>query len=199
MKHPIPLFLATLLVAFAVAASAQEHPAGERIAKEHPGVEHPVAPPHAGDGVLARAAADGRFARFLAAVEAAGLAGKLQGEGPFTVFAPTDEAFAKLPAGALDDLMAPANRARLAGLLGNHVVLGRLAAGDIKTMKAANVNGADLEIVIADGRVMVGGAQVVGDELTAGNGVIHAIDTVLVPAPPDEHPERAKPKDHPGH
>ncbi len=197
MKTLRLLALAALLVAAATVSVA--------LAQEHPTAEHPsapkqaAAPAHAADGVLAAAAADGRFTKFLAAVKAAGLTDKLQGDGPFTVFAPTDEAFAKLPAGTLDDLMAPAGKARLAGLLANHVIPGKLLAGKMKTMKAANVNGQDLAITVNDGQVTVDGAKVVGKELDAGNGVVHAIDTVLVPSEPVKDPDQAKPKDHPGH
>jgi uncharacterized surface protein with fasciclin (FAS1) repeats len=194
-------FFAALLVAIAMPTlvTAQDHPTHEHPSKQKSKQEHPGKAVHAGNSVLAKAAADGRFSKFVAAVEAAGLSEKLQGDGPFTIFAPTDEAFDKLPKGMLADLMAPANQARLAGLLANCVVPGKLGADAIKTMKATNVNGQDLALVVADGHSTVDGANVIGDELMAGNGVIHAIDAVLVPSAPVEHPEKAAPKDHPGH
>jgi len=183
-----------LAAATAGLAEGLEHPTAKQTAKEPASTAS-----YAGGGILAAAAADGRFTSFLAAVEAADLTGKLQAEGPFTVFAPTDEAFARLPEGVLDDLLKPANRARLAGLLANHVVPGQLHAADVKTMKATNISGHDLSIVAADGQVTVDGAHVVGNQLKADNGVIHAIDAVLAPAEPAEHPQSDKPKDHPAH
>ena len=123
---------------------------------------------------------------------------KLASEGPFTVFAPTDEAFAKLPDGALDDLLKPANKSKLAGILANHVVPGKLMAADVKTMKATNVSGQDLAIEVHDGAVMVDGARVVQADLAADNGVIHTIDTVIMPKS-DTGPKSDKPKDHPAH
>lgn len=199
-------FLAAFLVAFVIPSIAMaqdhpsEHPSKEKVAKEHPShSEHPSKDKFAENGVLAIAAADGRFTKFVAAIKAADLSGKLQGEGPFTIFAPTDEAFAKLEKGTLADLMEPANQAQLAGLLANCVVPGKLSAESFKTMKATNFNGRDLELMLVDGHCTVDGANVVGKELNAGNGVIHAIDSVLMPPALVEHPKNSAPKDHPGH
>ena len=179
-------------------AQAQEHPT----TKEHPNktelpskAEHP-----AKDGnIFAVASEAGEFKTFCAAIEAAGLVEKLQGKGPFTIFAPTDEAFAKLPAGMLEDLLKPANKAQLAGLLACHVVPGKIMSADIKTMKATNVSGQDLHIEVKDGIVTVNDARVVGADIVATNGVIHAVDAVIVPAAAGESTTSAKPKDHPAH
>ncbi|MEO6525978.1 MAG: fasciclin domain-containing protein [Gemmatimonadaceae bacterium] len=126
----------------------------------------------------------GSFNTLVAAVKAAGLAETLQGTGPFTVFAPTDAAFAKLPAGTVEALLA--DREKLTAILTYHVVAGKVLAGDIvKTNGAAptTVNGAPLDIVVRGGKVYVNGAQVVTADIAASNGVIHVIDTVLLPKP----------------
>jgi uncharacterized surface protein with fasciclin (FAS1) repeats len=118
-------------------------------------------------------------------VKAAGLVETLQGKGPFTVFAPTDAAFAKLPAGTVESLLA--NPQKLASILTFHVVPGKVMAADIvkaKGAKPATVNGQPLDVVVQDGKVLVNGANVVTADVVASNGVIHVIDTVLIPAPP---------------
>ena len=125
----------------------------------------------------------GSFNTLVAAVKAAGLAETLQGPGPFTVFAPTDAAFAKLPAGTVEALLA--DKEKLASILTYHVVSGQVMAGDIvkaNGAKPTTVNGQALDIVLTDGKVYVNGAQVVTADITASNGVIHVIDTVLLPA-----------------
>lgn len=174
----------------ALPALAQEHPAHH----EHPKTE---APAHGGD-VVAELKESGDFTTLVSAIEAAGLTGKLQGKGPFTVFAPTDEAFAKLPEDELAALLQPANKAKLAGILAAHVVPGQIMAKDIKTMKATNVNGHDLHIDVHGDEVRVDGAQVVDPDLKASNGVIHAVDRVIFPAEPKQK-KADKPKDHPAH
>ena len=125
----------------------------------------------------------GSFNTLLAAVKAAGLVETLQGDGPFTVFAPSDEAFAKVPKAALDALLA--DKAALKSVLTFHVVPGRVAANDIVKGNGASpktVNGQPLDIKVRDGKVYVNGAQVVTADVMASNGVIHVIDTVLMPA-----------------
>ena len=125
----------------------------------------------------------GSFNTLVAAVKAAGLAETLQGPGPFTVFAPTDAAFAKLPAGTVEALLA--DKEKLASILTYHVVSGKVMAGDIvkaNGAKPTTVNGQALDIVLTDGKVYVNGAQVVTADIAASNGVIHVIDTVLLPA-----------------
>ena len=128
------------------------------------------------------ASENGSFNTLVAAVKAAGLVETLQGAGPFTVFAPTDAAFAKLPAGTVDALLA--NKEALASILTYHVVSGRTVASDITRNNGAmpaTVNGQPLSITVRAGKVYVNGAQVVIADVPASNGVIHVIDAVLMP------------------
>ncbi|MEJ6404239.1 fasciclin domain-containing protein [Yoonia sp. 2307UL14-13] len=121
----------------------------------------------------------GTFTTLVAAVEAAGLADTLKGDGPFTVFAPTDEAFAALPEGTVDGLLADPEA--LAEVLTYHVVAGKVMSGDLSNdMEAATVNGADVTIM-TEGGVMVNDANVVTADVEASNGVIHVIDKVILP------------------
>lgn len=124
----------------------------------------------------------GKFNTLVAAVKAAGLVDTLKGAGPFTVFAPTDEAFAKLPAGTVEDLLKPENKAKLTAILTYHVVPGKVMAADIagKKMGAKTVQGSELA-VDATKDVMVDNAKVVTADVAASNGVIHIIDTVVMP------------------
>jgi uncharacterized surface protein with fasciclin (FAS1) repeats len=130
---------------------------------------------------VAVAAGNDSFETLVAAVKAAGLVETLQGEGPFTVFAPTDEAFAKLPAGTVEDLLKPENKEKLVSILTYHVVPGKVMAADVKTMKAKTVSGKELAIEVKDGAVTVGKAKVVKTDVAASNGVIHVIDAVVLP------------------
>ena len=117
----------------------------------------------------------------VAAVKAAGLVETLSGPGPFTVFAPTNAAFAKLPAGTVESLLKPENKAKLAAILSYHVVPSKVMAADVKTMEAPTVNGKKLSVK-ADGMgVMVNNAKVTATDLEASNGVIHVVDTVILP------------------
>ena len=120
----------------------------------------------------------GNFTTLVAAVKAAGLVDTLKGPGPFTVFAPTDEAFAKIPKADLDKLLA--NKAKLKAVLTYHVVSGKVMAADIKAGKVKSVQGEQLTLATKGG-VMVNKAKVVSADVAADNGVIHAIDTVLMP------------------
>ncbi len=130
--------------------------------------------------VLETAAASGEFTTFTKAVEAAGLTETLKGPGPYTIFAPTDEAFAKLPAGRLDALMQ--DKEGLKKLLMAHVVSGNVASKDVSAMKSAKtLGGSSLEIKGGSDKVMVGSASITKPDLVASNGVIHAIDTVIMP------------------
>lgn len=129
-------------------------------------------------GVTASA---GQFKTLVAAVKAAGLADTLNGKGPFTVFAPTDDAFAKLPAGTVENLLKPENKEKLAGILTYHVLAGKVMAADVKTSNAKTVNGKEVAIKADGGKVTVGAANVVKTDIAASNGVIHVIDTVLIP------------------
>ena len=124
----------------------------------------------------------GQFETLVAAVQAAGLVETLKGEGPFTVFAPTDEAFAALPEGTVESLLQPENRDQLVAILTYHVVPGRVTSGDIagQTMDVTTVQGSDLSIDATDG-VRVDGATVVSADVMASNGVIHVIDQVIMP------------------
>ena len=131
--------------------------------------------------IVAVASGAGSFNTLVAAVKAAGLVETLQGKGPFTVFAPTDEAFAKLPAGTVENLLKPENKAKLVAILTYHVLPGKVMAADVKTMKAKTVNGQELSIKVAYGKVTVDNANVIKTDVAASNGVIHVIDTVVLP------------------
>jgi uncharacterized surface protein with fasciclin (FAS1) repeats len=123
----------------------------------------------------------GSFKTLVAAVAAAGLAETLKSEGPFTVFAPTDAAFAKLPAGTVDALLK--DKTKLTAVLTYHVVLGRVLAGDVvKLTSATTVQGGSVAIATRNGKVMINGAEVLAADVTASNGVIHVIDSVLLPS-----------------
>ncbi len=124
----------------------------------------------------------GSFKTLVAAVQAAGLAETLKGPGPFTVFAPTDEAFAKLPKGAIDELLKPENKEKLAAILTYHVVSGKVMAADAKGLTSAKtVQGSELTIAADGDSVTVDGAKVVKADIECSNGVIHVIDTVVMP------------------
>jgi len=131
--------------------------------------------------IVAVASGAGSFKTLVAAVKAAGLVETLQGTGPFTVFAPTDDAFAKLPAGTVEDLLKPENKEKLVAILTYHVVPAKVMAADVKTMKAKTVNGKELNIKVEGGSVTVDNAKVVKTDVAAHNGVIHVIDTVVLP------------------
>ncbi|MEM1201886.1 MAG: fasciclin domain-containing protein [Acidobacteriota bacterium] len=129
--------------------------------------------------IVDTAVAAGSFETLVTAVKAAGLVDTLKGDGPFTVFAPTDEAFAKLPAGTVEALLA--DKEKLAKILTYHVVAGKTMAGDVvKVDSVTTVQGGTLDIDTTDG-VKVGGANVVTTDIVTSNGVIHVIDTVLLP------------------
>src|SRR3954471_21501952 len=123
-----------------------------------------------------------KFNTLVAAVKAAGLVDTLKGPGPFTVFAPTDEAFAKLPAGTVENLLKPENKDQLQKVLTYHVVSGKVTAKDVMHLDTAKtVEGGSLAITKAGGGVMVNGAKVTKTDIMTSNGVIHVIDTVLLP------------------
>ena len=132
--------------------------------------------------VVSTAIAAGQFKTLVAALQAAGLVETLEGPGPFTVLAPTDAAFAKLPAGTVESLLKPENKAKLTTILTYHVVPGRVMAAQVSGMSSAStVNGQPLAIRTEGGVVMVGGARVASADILCSNGVIHVIDTVLLP------------------
>ena len=132
--------------------------------------------------IVDTAVSAGKFNTLVAAVQAAGLEATLRSDGPFTVFAPTDDAFAALPEGTVENLLKPANKDQLVAILTYHVVAGKTKSKDLagKTLNATTVNGADVAIDGTDG-VTVGGANVVKADIWTSNGVIHVIDAVLLP------------------
>ncbi len=132
--------------------------------------------------IVDTAIAAGQFNTLAAALEAADLVSTLKGDGPFTVFAPTDEAFAKLPAGTVESLLKPENRDQLVAILTYHVVPGKVSSKEVVTIdKATTVNGSDIAIKVADGKVRINDATVITADVDASNGVIHVIDTVILP------------------
>jgi uncharacterized surface protein with fasciclin (FAS1) repeats len=132
--------------------------------------------------IVDTAVANGSFKTLAAALQAAGLVETLKGAGPFTVFAPTDAAFAKLPAGTVENLLKPENKAQLQAVLTYHVVPGKVMAAQVTKMNsAATVQGQNVRIQVKDGKVMVDNATVVTADVNASNGVIHVIDTVILP------------------
>jgi uncharacterized surface protein with fasciclin (FAS1) repeats len=142
-----------------------------------------MASPAAAADIVDTASSNGSFTTLVAAVKAAGLDDTLKGPGPFTVFAPTDEAFKKLPAGTVENLLKPENKAQLTKILTYHVVPGKVMAADIKgkTTNAKTVEGSNLVIDATGSAVKVGTASVSAADVTASNGVIHVIDTVVMP------------------
>ncbi|HSB14728.1 MAG TPA: fasciclin domain-containing protein [Bryobacteraceae bacterium] len=124
----------------------------------------------------------GKFNTLVAAVKAADLVETLKGDGPFTVFAPTDEAFAKLPAGTLETLLKPENKSKLQSILTYHVVPGKVMSHDVvKLNSAKTVQGGSIAITVSGGNVMVNNARVTKADIETSNGVIHVIDTVILP------------------
>ncbi len=141
-----------------------------------------VESPHATGNIVEVASKAGTFSTLLAAAKAAGLVEALQGDGPLTVFAPNDEAFAKLPKGTVENLLKPENKAMLASILTYHVVPGRVLAKDVASGGVATLNGQRLDVKAASGSVMVDGAKVIATDVMASNGVIHVIDSVVMPS-----------------
>ncbi len=164
MKLVVATFLSAI-GCFAVATSAvgDSHEAGKQ-------------------NVVQTAIAAGSFKTLAQALTAAGLVEALSGAGPFTVFAPTDAAFAKLPAGTLDDLLKPENKAKLQSILKYHVVSGDVRAADVvKLTSVKTLEGKSLPVKVSGATVKIGDATVTMTDIVASNGVIHVIDTVLLP------------------
>lgn len=137
---------------------------------------------HAAEKTIVAVATDaGQFKTLVAAIKAAGLVETLSGKGPFTVFAPTDEAFAKLPKGTVESLLKPENKEKLVAILTYHVVPGKVLAADVATGNIKTVNGKELSVKVSDGKVTVDKAKVVKTDIVAENGVIHVIDSVVMP------------------
>jgi uncharacterized surface protein with fasciclin (FAS1) repeats len=169
------------VVSFAFVTACTPPAAKEEAAPAAP-VEAPAPAPVVVD-VVDTAVANGSFTSLVAAVQAAGLAETLKGPGPFTVFAPNDDAFKKLPAADLAKLLEPAQKEKLAGILTHHVVPGNIKAADIADGKSEVETVGKTKLAIeksADG-VTVGGAKVIATDVAASNGVIHVVDTVIMP------------------
>ncbi|QFT84444.1 Immunogenic protein MPT70 precursor [Halomonas sp. THAF12] len=164
MTSRIPQFIGAGLVGFGLSGAVQA---------DHHGMKADI---------VDTAVEAGQFETLVAAVKAANLVETLKGEGPFTVFAPTDEAFAALPVGTVDDLLKPENRDTLTAVLTYHVVPGKVMAEDAMAADSATtVQGQDISITTMDGQVMVNDATVIQPDIEASNGVIHVIDGVLMP------------------
>jgi uncharacterized surface protein with fasciclin (FAS1) repeats len=144
--------------------------------------DHPSSAKTAAMDIVDTAVAAGSFNTLVAAVEAADLVATLKGDGPLTVFAPTDAAFAKLPAGTLENLLKPENKEKLQAILTYHVVAGKVMAADVvKLSSAKSVQGQNITIQVEDGNVSVDNANVVQTDIETSNGVIHVIDEVIIP------------------
>ena len=175
LKSSVVLSVAAMLLASSSAAVA-----GEKCAKNS--VTTVAYEKETKMDIVDTAVKAGSFKTLAAALKAAGLVETLKGKGPFTVFAPTDEAFAKLPAGTVETLLKPENKDKLVAILTYHVVAGNVKAADVVKLKSAKtVQGSEVKITVADGEVMVNDANVVKTDIACGNGVIHVIDTVLLP------------------
>ena len=131
--------------------------------------------------VVEIAASNDDFSTLVAAVKAADLVEALSSDGPFTIFAPTNDAFKALSKGVLENLLKPENKAKLAAILKYHVISGKVMAKDVKPMKVKTLQGTDFEIKVIDGTVMVDGAKVIKTDIVGKNGVIHVIDKVIQP------------------
>ena len=168
--------LLTLAVATVVAAPAVAHNHGGK------DTAAPATQSQTAGTIVDVAASNPDFSTLVAAVKAAGLAETLSGAGPFTVFAPTNAAFAKLPPGTVEDLLKPENKAKLVAILTYHVVPGKVMAADaVKLDKAGTVNGAEADINVMGSTVTIDGATITATDVAASNGVIHVIDTVMLP------------------
>ena len=178
------MFAVLLVIAsLALAACA---PAATPVPTATPMPEPTATPEPMLSDIVDTAVADGRFTTLVAAVQAAELVDTLKGEGPFTVFAPTDDAFAALPEGTLDSLLLPENKQALTDILLYHVVSGKVMAADVTALTSATtVLGKDVTVKVDMGNVYINEAQVVITDIATSNGVIHVINAVLLP-PADE-------------
>jgi uncharacterized surface protein with fasciclin (FAS1) repeats len=174
------LALGAALLPLTTAAVAGECPlAAAQKAQTH---AQPVAFKAEAKDIVDTAVGAGSFKTLVAAVQAAGLVDTLKGAGPFTVFAPTDEAFAKLPEGTVETLLKPENKDKLVAVLTYHVVPGKVMAADVvKLTEAPTVQGSKAKVKVIDGTVMIDNAKVVKTDIETSNGVIHVIDTVILP------------------
>ena len=145
-------------------------------------VSAPLATAQTDKDIVDVAVEAGTFNTLLAAVTAADLVDVLKGDGPFTVFAPTDEAFAALPEGTVENLLKPENKEQLVAVLTYHVVAGKVKAADVVALtEATTVQGTTVDIKVKEDKVMIDGAHVVAADIEASNGVIHVIDAVILP------------------
>jgi hypothetical protein len=171
-----------MLTSIAISLVLATAPITMQAAPAKPAAKPTTATATAKSTIVETAVAAGSFKTLVAAVQAAGLVETLNGTGPFTVFAPTDEAFAKLPAGTLEMLLKPENKAKLAAILTYHVVPGAVKAADVVKLKnAGTVNGQRVDIKVDGAKVTVDGAAVTATDIACSNGVIHVIDTVILP------------------
>jgi uncharacterized surface protein with fasciclin (FAS1) repeats len=169
MKIKYKLFLLSLVAIATVAVAATAGAGGHKSAPKQ-------------QDIVDTAVAAGSFNTLAAALEAADLIGALKGDGPFTVFAPTDEAFAALPAGTVENLLKPENQDQLKAILLYHVVSGKIMAADIGgEATPATLQGATIDVISSGGGVTVNGANVVSADIATSNGVIHVIDAVILP------------------
>lgn len=176
MKKLLPILaIASLSLPFSASAHCGSCGAGGE-------KEHTHSDKMAKSDIVDTAVAAGNFTTLVAAIKAAGLVDTLKGEGPFTVFAPTDAAFAALPEGTVEMLLKPENKDKLTAILTYHVVPAKVMAKDVKTMKAPTVNGDTIDVVVANGAVSVDKAKVVKTDIKTSNGVIHVIDAVIMPS-----------------
>jgi transforming growth factor-beta-induced protein len=172
---------ATVEAAAEAAAETTAETTAEATATEAAAEEAAAEPAAPTADIVDTAVGAGTFGTLVAAVQAAGLVDTLKGEGPFTVFAPTDEAFAALPADTLEQLLADP-QGQLTQILLYHVVSGKVMAADVKDgMEAATVQGSPVKFMVADGKVMINDANIVATDVEATNGVIHVIDKVILP------------------
>ena len=176
------MFASAAAAALLIALPATAHNHGDKPAAEKAEKAEKAEYAKAKSDIVDTAAAAGSFTTLLAAAEAAGLVDALKGEGPLTVFAPTDDAFAKLPEGTVASLLLPENKDQLAGILKLHVIAGKVKSKDLagQQIEAETLNGT-VSIDGTDG-VTVNGAKVISADVKASNGIIHVIDTVLLPA-----------------
>lgn len=181
MRRYFTGFVAAIaLLSFSMVASAQSEESGTNKATKIQKTGYTKT--HAEMDIVDTAVSAGMFNTLVAAVKAAGLVDVLKSKGPFTVFAPTDEAFAKLPAGTIDELLKPENKDKLAKILTYHVVAGKVMAADVVKMKRAKtVQGQEAKINSKNGKVMIDKANVIKTDVETSNGVIHVIDMVLMP------------------
>lgn len=163
----------------ASATKKMEKAGSETKEMEKPGSDSKMA---AKADIVDTAVSAGKFSTLVAAVKAAGLVETLKGAGPFTVFAPNDAAFGKLPLNAVQDLLKPENKEKLTSILTYHVVAGKVMAADVvKLTEAKTVNGKTVTIKVSDDGVMLDSAKVIKTDIECGNGVIHVIDSVIMP------------------